>query len=261
MGILNITPDSFSDGGKYFDFKKAVQRAVEIEQEGADIIDVGGESTRPFSEPITIEEELKRVIPVIKEIRKLTDLPISVDTYKSEVAKKAIEVGADIVNDISGLTFDNNMKKVIKDYKIPVIIMHIKGKPKDMQVSPVYNNLIEDIIGFLENKKKQLNKCGISDDKIIIDPGIGFGKKIKHNYIIINNLKKLKRINLPILIGVSRKSFLGKPFDLETSERLEGTIVATTISFLQGASIFRTHDVSPIKKALETAKFFKEYKK
>ncbi len=260
MGILNITPDSFSDGGRFIDTEKAVERAFEMEREGADIIDIGGESTRPFSEPVSLKEELKRVIPVIKKIREKSKIRISIDTYKAEVAKSAIEAGADIINDISGTTFDSNMKKIVKKYNKPIIIMHIKGTPKDMQISPEYNDLIGEIKNFLIERKKELNDYGIKDDKIIIDPGIGFGKKTEHNYIILNRLKEFKSIGLPILVGASKKSFLGKPFDYSIEEREEGTCVATVISILNGVDILRVHNVVSTKRIVNTMKMFAENK-
>jgi dihydropteroate synthase len=260
MGILNITPDSFSDGGKYISLEKAVERGLEMEKEGADIIDIGGESTRPFAEPVSLEEELERVIPVIEKIRDKSDIKISVDTYKSEVAEEAIRAGANIINDISGATFDNRMKGVIKRYDKPIIIMHIKGTPKNMQINPEYDDLIGEIKQFLVNRKKELNEFGIKDDKIIIDPGIGFGKKIEHNYIIINRLNEFKSVGLPILIGASRKSFLGKPFDYSIEEREEGTCVSSVISILNGVSILRVHNIVSAKRVINTMNMFLRYK-
>ncbi len=259
MGILNVTPDSFSDGGKYLNTDKAVERALNMKNEGADIIDIGGESTRPFADPVSLTEELERVVPVIERIREKSDIKISIDTYKSKVAEEAIKAGADIVNDISGTTFDKRMKEVVKKYDKPIIIMHIKGTPKNMQINPEYNDLIGEIKRFLIDRKKELNEFGIGDDKIIIDPGIGFGKKMEQNYIIINRLKEFKSIGLPILIGASRKSFLGKPFDYSIDEREEGTCVSSVISIINGVSILRVHNIVSTKRVINTMKMFKRY--
>ncbi len=257
-GILNVTPDSFSDGGIFFDKKPAVERALLMEREGADIIDIGGESTRPGAEPVTIEEELERIIPVIGEIRKRSNIIISVDTYKSKVAEEAIKSGADIVNDVSGTSFDSKMVDIVKKYNVPIIIMHIKGTPKNMQKNPVYNNLLEEIYEFLREKKEKLNRAGIGDDKIIVDPGIGFGKTWDDNFKIINNLAYFKELNLPILIGVSKKSFLSLGGKYSVGEREEQTCVANLISLMKGASIVRVHNVVSARKMIETLLAFEE---
>jgi len=247
-----VTPDSFSDGGMFLQREKAVERALLMEKKGADIIDIGGESTRPGAEPVSIEEELERIIPVIKEIRRRSSIIISVDTYKSEVARAAIESGADIINDISGASFDSKMVDVVKKYNVPIIIMHIKGTPKNMQKNPLYNDLLGEIYKFLEDKKIKLNRAGVKDDKIIIDPGIGFGKTWDDNFKIINNLSYFRKINLPILIGASRKSFLSLNGQYSVDEREEQTCVANLIALLKGASIVRVHNVLSAKKMIET---------
>ncbi len=257
MGILNVTPDSFSDGGKYINRNFAVKRALEMEEEGADIIDIGGESTRPGAEPVPLREELNRVIPVIEEIRRRSKILISIDTYKSEVAKAAIDEGANIVNDISGTNFDNKMVEVVKDYNVPIIIMHIKGTPENMQKNPVYKDLLGEIYEYFIKIKEKLNKNSVFDEKIIIDPGIGFGKKLEDNFKIINNLSFFKKLNLPILVGLSRKSFLSLNGKYKVDEREEQTCVANLISLLNGASILRVHNVKQTKKLLETFLAFK----
>ncbi|MEW6067587.1 MAG: dihydropteroate synthase [Nitrospirota bacterium] len=244
MGILNVTPDSFSDGGLYFDKSTAVRRAIEMVEEGADIIDIGGESTRPGSEPVTIEEELRRTIPVIEEIVKEINIPISIDTYKADVAKRAIDAGASIINDISGLRFDPMMPDIASEYKVPIVIMHIKGTPRHMQKSPYYEALIPEIMDYLREGIRLALESGIPEDKIIIDPGIGFGKTFEHNLEIINRLGEFTFLEKPLLIGVSRKAFIGRILgDVPVTERLEGTAAAAAIAIMNGANIVRIHNV------------------
>jgi dihydropteroate synthase len=254
MGVLNVTPDSFSDGGLFFNEKKAIEHALRLIEDGADIIDIGGESTRPGSEPVSVEEEIRRTIPVIKAISREIKVPISIDTYKAGVAKHALDAGASIVNDISGLRFDPEMPKVVSEYNVPVIIMHIKGRPKDMQQNPVYEALIPEIMDYLRISIRLANKFGISDDKIIIDPGIGFGKTFEHNLEIIKNLKEFTLLGRPVAVGVSRKAFIGKILgDVPPSERLEGTAAAVAISIFNGANIVRVHDVKEMAKVAKVA--------
>jgi len=249
MGILNVTPDSFSDGGRYFDKASAIRRAYEMVEEGADIIDVGGESTRPGSEPVPLQEEIDRTIPVIEEISKKIKVPVSIDTYKAEVARRALDAGASIVNDISGLRFDPEMPKVVSQYKVPVVIMHIKGTPNDMQANPIYEALIPEIMDYFRESIRLAVESGITEDKIIIDPGIGFGKTFDHNLEIIKNLREFTLLEKPLLVGVSRKAFIGKILgDAPVSERLEGSEAAAAISILNGANIIRVHDVKEMKK-------------
>ena len=249
MGILNVTPDSFSDGGRHFDKASAIRRAYEMVEEGADIIDVGGESTRPGSEPVPLQEEIDRTIPVIEEISKKIKVPVSIDTYKAEVARRALDAGASIVNDISGLRFDPEMPKVVSQYKVPVVIMHIKGMPKDMQANPIYEALIPEIMDYFRESIRLAVESGITEDKIIIDPGIGFGKTFDHNLEIIKNLREFTLLEKPLLVGVSRKAFIGKILgDAPVSERLEGSEAAAAISILNGANIIRVHDVKEMKK-------------
>lgn len=246
MGILNVTPDSFSDGGLYLDTDKAVERSFEIEKEGADMIDIGGESTRPGALPLSPEEELSRVVPVIEKLKSRLRIPISIDTFKAEVAREAIKAGASIINDISGLRFDPEMVTVAAEYDVPVVIMHIKGTPRDMQINPVYQDLIGEIRHFLEEGISIAQKAGVDDDMIIIDPGIGFGKTFEHNLEIINRLDEFRSLGMPILLGPSRKSFIGKILDLPPGDRLEGTAAAVAIGIMKGANIVRVHDVSSI---------------
>ncbi len=254
MGILNVTPDSFSDNGLYFDKTKAVKRALQMAEEGADIIDIGGESTRPGSEPLAIEEELRRTIPVIEALSMEIDVPLSIDTYKSGVAKKALDAGAAMVNDISGLRFDPGMPKVVAEYKVPVVVMHIKGTPKDMQTNPVYEALMPEIMDSLRESIRLAMESGIPEDKIIIDPGIGFGKTSENNLEIIHDLQDLTLLEKPILIGPSRKAFIGKVLgNVPPAARLEGTAAAVAISIMNGANIIRVHDVKEMARVAKVA--------
>jgi dihydropteroate synthase len=247
MGVLNVTPDSFSDGGKFFKLEEAIKQGLKLAEEGADMIDIGGESTRPGSEPVTIEEELRRVIPVIEELTKMIQVPISIDTYKSRVAKEALDSGASMVNDISGLRYDPEMKKVIAKYDVPVVLMHIKGTPKNMQENPHYDNLIEEIKTYLIESIKIAKEAGIDGDKIIIDPGIGFGKTPEDNLRILKNLNEFTELGRPLMVGVSRKSFIGKILNLPTEERLEGSLASMAVAIMNGANILRVHDVKESK--------------
>jgi len=248
MGILNITPDSFSDGGLYLDKERAIERAFQMADEGADIIDIGGISTRPGSLPIPEKEELKRVIPVLKSLVGRIKKPISIDTYSSRVAEECLKNGADIINDISGLRFSSDMADVVSRFNAGVVIMHIKGTPRDMQDNPTYTDLFGEIINYLKGGIKIAEKSGIS--QIIIDPGIGFGKTVSDNLKIIKGLNKFKVLKRPILIGVSRKSFIGKVLSLPVSERFEGTSASVSYSILKGANIVRVHDVGKIKRVV-----------
>jgi dihydropteroate synthase len=254
MGIVNVTPDSFFDGGKYYDIEAAYKRVDQIFSEGADIIDVGGMSTRPGSDPVSIEEELRRVIPVIKYIKNNYDILVSIDTYRSQVASEAINCGAEIVNDISGLNFDKNLVKVVADTNSCLILMHIKGTPKDMQKNPYYDDVIDEIYNFLKNQSDIALNNGVKKDNIIVDPGIGFGKTFEHNLIILKKLANFKSLGYPILIGASRKTFTGVLMNLPPEERLESSLAAATISVLNGANILRVHDVKETIKAISLAK-------
>lgn len=259
MGILNITPDSFSDGGLYLEKSIAIKRAKQMVEDGADIIDIGGESTRPGAEPVSLAEELNRTIPVIESLAKEIKVPISIDTYKSVVAERAINAGASIVNDISGLRFDPKMAEVVAKYQVPVILMHIKGTPRNMQKEPFYENVIVEIKQYLEDSIKIALNSGIDKDKIIIDPGIGFGKTFEHNLEIINKLSEFSTLGKPILIGPSRKAFIGKILnDAPPQERIEGTAAAVAISIINGANIIRVHDVKQMVKVAKVADAIKK---
>ncbi len=256
MGIINITPDSFYDGGINFDRDRAIRRAYELREDGADIIDIGGESTRPGAEEVSLSVELDRVCPVIEAIAKNVDIPISVDTYKSQVADEAIKSGASIINDISGLTFDENMAHVAVRHNSYLILMHIKGTPKNMQVNPHYDDLLKEIYSFLENSMQKALAAGVDKNKIIIDPGIGFGKSLEDNYRILNNIIFFKKMGVPVLIGLSRKSLIGKLYDKDY-DRLFATIALNSISVINGADIIRVHDVKEHYLALKSVEMLK----
>ena len=254
MGILNVTPDSFSDGGLFINKNNAINHAIRMQDEGADIIDIGGESTRPGAKAVSVKEEIRRVVPVIEELAKKMKIPISIDTYKSAVAEAALSAGASMVNDISGLRFDPRMPEVAAAHKVPVVIMHIKGTPGNMQKNPFYNALIPEIADYLREGIEIARDAGIAEDKIIIDPGIGFGKTVEHNLEIIKRLGEFAGFEKPILIGASRKSFIGKIFcDLPVTERLEGTAAAVAIGIFNGANMIRVHDVKAMNRAAKVA--------
>jgi len=251
MGILNVTSDSFFDGGKYLEKDKAVKHGIEMAEKGADIIDVGGESTRPYSKRISAQEEMDRVIPVIEELSKRINIPISIDTYKSEVAEEAIRAGASIINDISAFRFDPRIADIAAKEGVPVVLMHMKGRPENMQDNPVYDNLMEEILVFLKKAKEDAIKKGIREDLIILDPGIGFGKKYEHNLEIIRSLSFLKRLNSPILIGPSNKAFIAHIVGDSVEDRDTGTMAVLACAIMNGANIVRVHNV---EKAVKTAR-------
>jgi dihydropteroate synthase len=250
MGIVNVTPDSFSDGGKYYSKEKAIVHALNLLDDGADILDIGGESTRPDAEKVSIESELERVIPVIQDlVRVKPDVIISIDTTKSIVAEECIKVGARLINDISGGTFDDNMFSISSKYDVPYILMHIKDRPENMQKSPYYENVISEIINYFEERIEIARKNEVI--KLILDPGIGFGKRIEDNYEILNSFNDFNKLGYPLLVGVSKKSFLGKSLNLNINNRENSTIIAETIAVQNGAKIVRTHNV---KNAIELKK-------
>ncbi len=247
MGILNVTPDSFSDGGKYFNPEFAVEHAIQLIEDGADIIDVGGESTRPGAEIVSEVDELKRVIPVIQGIKRIKkDSIISIDTTKSKVAEESLNAGAEIINDISGLTFDEKISELAAKHNAGVVIMHIKGDPKTMQVKPTYSDVTAEIYDHLYKQTENAKSAGVKN--IFIDPGIGFGKTIENNYELISRINDFKSLGYPILIGISRKSFLGKTLGLDVNDRDAATVVTEAISLMKGVSIIRTHNVKYAKQ-------------
>ena len=251
MGILNVTPDSFSDGGKFNSIDRALMHAEKMLEDGVDIIDIGGESTRPGSESISLDEELQRLIPAVEIIRKNFDIPISVDTYKSEVAKQSLESGADIINDISGLNFDTEMASIVSEAGAPIIIMHMQGRPKSMQQDPYYEDVIEEICKFFVERIDFAESRGIVREQIILDPGIGFGKRLHDNLMIITFFDKLHVFNLPLLIGASRKSLIQDVLNLPVDERLEGTLAIHAIAIDRGVNILRVHDVAENRRFVD----------
>ncbi|MDI7259507.1 MAG: dihydropteroate synthase [Thermodesulfobacteriota bacterium] len=253
MGVLNITPDSFSDGGLYFDKEKAIAHGVRMAEEGADIIDIGGESTRPGSKPLEMEEELRRIIPVIESLTKEVDVPISIDTYKSAVAQRAIEAGAEMINDISGLHFDPDLALIAVREDIPIVLMHIRGTPETMQKDVYYESLFSEIIQYLKESIQRAESVGVNPEQVIIDPGIGFGKTLEDNLLIIKNLSEFRVLGKPILLGTSRKTFIGKILNADPGQRLEGTLSSIAIAVLNGAHIIRCHDVLQAKKTIAVA--------
>jgi dihydropteroate synthase len=249
MGILNVTPDSFSDGGHYTDAAQALLHARAMTADGADIIDIGGESTRPGAAPVSEEEELRRIIPIIERLSSELTVPISVDTYKSSVAKKAIKAGAGIVNDISGLRFSPDMADVVADSDAAVVIMHIKGTPRDMQQNPVYDDVIGEIMAYFEEGIRIAVKAGVDHDKIFIDPGIGFGKTLEHNLSLLDRLDEFRALGKPIVLGTSRKKFIGTILDIPAPEqRVDGTAATVALGIERGARVVRVHDVARMVK-------------
>ena len=256
MGILNVTPDSFSDGGQFDSAELAVRYALRLIEEGADIIDIGGESTRPGAQPVDLNEEIRRTIHVIKAIRAATkdhdeDVLISIDTRRSEVAERAIFAGADIWNDVSGLGFEDNSIEVAAELGCPVILMHAQGAPETMQDNPSYENAVQDILNWLERRVEEVCKAGVERSAITLDPGIGFGKRQEDNLAILRNLDRFKALGFPLLMGASRKSFIGRIDGSEANDRLGGSIAAALWSAQMGADILRVHDVSETVQAVK----------
>jgi dihydropteroate synthase len=250
MGILNLTPDSFSDGGRWSNEATLVNRIEQLLTEGADIIDVGGESTRPFAEPVSADMELARVLPAIRKIRERSTVSISIDTTKAMVAREALSAGATMVNDISALRHDPEMVEVVRSYQGPVIIMHMQGNPGDMQVRPHYGDVVEEINGFFAGRIGWLEQHGIARERVIVDPGIGFGKTLEHNLAILRNIQTFKQHGCPVLIGHSRKSFLGQLLDVPVAERDCPTALVSAFCALQGADILRVHEVRGTRQAV-----------
>lgn len=251
MGVLNVTPDSFSDGNHYFHQDRAIEHGLEMARDGADIIDVGGESTRPYAKEVSVTEEMDRVIPVIETLNKELSVPISIDTYKSEVTQEALKAGASVINDISALRFDPDMASIAAETDVPVILMHMKGTPRNMQDNPTYDDLILEILNFLKNAIARAVKAGIRKELIIVDPGIGFGKTFDDNLKIIKELSRFGSLKCPVLLGSSNKAFIGHILNKEARERDTGTMATIAAGIMNGAHIVRAHNV---KKAVETVK-------
>jgi dihydropteroate synthase len=253
MGIVNVTPDSFSDGGRYFDAAKAVERGLEFVADGADIVDVGGESTRPGSRPVPATEEIGRILPVIESLRKQTQALLSIDSTKAAVAQAALDAGADIVNDTSAFRFDPAMPGVVARAGAGVVLMHMQGTPLTMQNAPHYDDLLGEIVTFLSDRIRVAEAAGIPRERVIVDPGLGFGKTVGHNLELLRRQDVFNALGRPLLLGFSRKAFLGAILDLPPGERLEGTIAAAVLSVERGAHILRVHDVGPVARAVRAA--------
>ena len=258
MGILNVTPDSFYDGGRYDTINYAIKHAIQMEKDGADIIDIGGESTKPGSVSVPLSVELERVIPVVEELIYKIKIPISVDTYKSEIAKKALEIGAVMINDITALRMDKQLATVVAEHDVPIVLMHMQGTPNTMQFNLEYEDVMYEIKNFLKIRASYAISCGVKKENIIVDPGIGFGKRtgkgIEDNCEIIKRLGELKELEFPILVGASRKTFIGNTSNekkpLSISERLEGSLAAAVAATINGANIIRVHDVKETRRCL-----------
>ncbi len=253
MGVLNVTPDSFSDGGLFFERDKAIVQGETLAAQGADLLDIGGESTRPFSDPISTRDEIQRIVPVIRELAKRISIPLSVDTYKAEVAKAALDAGAGLVNDISALGFDPGLAKVVANYRVPVILMHMQGTPRDMQVNPQYNHLLEDIHHFFVERINWAQSQGIPREFIFLDPGIGFGKTFSQNLTLIKRMDYFQDLEQPMVLGTSRKAFIGNITGQEALNRDWGTAATLVIGAWQGAHMVRVHNVSAAKQVLAVA--------
>lgn len=252
MGVINVTPDSFSDGGKFLSPESAGQQAASLIASGADILDIGGESTRPFSEPVAVEEELRRVIPVIRQARKLSECPISIDTVKADVAEAALQEGADLINDVSALRFDPAMAGVAVSYKAPVILMHMKGSPRDMQVNPSYMDVVSEVRSFLKERMAWADSRGIPNGQILIDPGIGFGKTFQDNLVLLNRLTEFVDLGVPVMVGPSRKAFLGAITGIEDARGRDlATLGAVAAAAMRGADLVRVHNVALAREALQ----------
>jgi dihydropteroate synthase len=253
MGVVNVTPDSFYDGGRFFDPEAAVERGLELVDQGADILDVGGESSRPGSDPVPADEELRRVLPVLRGIRRRSGVFLSIDTTKRAVAEAALDAGADIINDISALRFDPSLLGLAASSGAAVVLMHMLGTPKTMQTAPAYADVLAEVGAFLAERTAAAEAAGVDTERIILDPGIGFGKRLEDNLALFNGLSSLAAAGRPVLVGPSRKSFLGALLDLPAGERLEGTLAASVLSVVRGAHILRVHDVLAVRRAVRTA--------
>jgi len=255
---LNVTPDSFSDGGRFYSVDRAVEHAVQMVRDGADIIDIGGESTRPGSLGVSVEDEINRIVPVLEELVDKISIPISIDTYKSEVARKALDLGISMVNDVTALQGDKKMVNVVAEYDVPVCLMHMKGNPRDMQLDPRYDNVVEEIKGFLRERAEYALFNDVKKENIIVDPGLGFGKRtgrgVEDNITILRNLSEFKELGYPVLVGASRKTFIGnvcgRDAQLPVSDRLEGSLAAAVVAVINGADIVRVHDVKETRRCI-----------
>jgi len=250
VGVLNLTPDSFSDGGRFLDGAAAVDRAVQMAEEGAAIVELGAESTRPGAVPVPEEEELRRLVPVLQRVRAAVDLPLAVDTYKPEVARVALQEGAEIINDVYGARGEGRIAEVVARAGAALVIMHMQGTPRDMQVNPFYRDVIGEVLAFLRDRVAFAERVGVRPDSIIVDPGLGFGKRLEDNLALLNRLGEFRRLGRPIMVGPSRKSFIGRVLDLPVEARHEGTAACVAAAVLHGASFVRVHDVAPIERVV-----------
>ncbi|MEC4889970.1 MAG: dihydropteroate synthase [Nitrospira sp.] len=253
MGIVNVTPDSFSDGGQFLDPEKALAHAMDLAEQGADIVDLGAESTRPGASPVDVEVELKRIVPLVASLAKRVAIPISVDTMKARVAQAAIDAGASIVNDVSGLRFDPEMASIVARTEAGLVLMHMQGMPEGMQQAPQYEDVATEVCAFFKERLIAAEQAGISKSQIVLDPGIGFGKLQEHNVELLNRLSVFSALNLPILVGLSRKAFLGKILDRPVQERMWGTAAAVALAVDRGAAILRVHDVAEMLDVVKVA--------
>jgi dihydropteroate synthase len=253
MGVLNVTPDSFSDGGKFFERERALEHGLRLAREGADILDVGGESTRPGAAPLPEDEEIRRVVPVIERLSREIPIPISIDTRKSGVAERALEAGAEMINDVSALRYDERMAPLAARWNAPVVLMHMRGQPENMQADTRYGDLIGEILEFLRNRVSCAQAAGIRGDRIIVDPGIGFGKSLEqnHNLLILKHFHRLKALNRPLLVGTSRKAFIGRVLGLPPEEREDGTLATVAVAVRSGANIVRVHEVARTRRVVQ----------
>lgn len=254
MGVVNVTPDSFSDGGDYLEADAAVDRAIRMVEEGADILDLGGESSRPGAEPIPEEEELQRILPVLERLVRRVGVPLSVDTYRSGVARRAVEAGASLINDISGLSFDPALAGVAAEGEVPLVLMHMRGTPKTMQTDTRYDDLVGEVHRSLRHSVERAEAAGVARERIVVDPGIGFGKSAEGNLVLLKRLGELRSLGCPILVGASRKTFIGRILDIpQPKDRLEGSLAAAVIAVWNGAHIVRAHDVKETRRAVDLA--------
>jgi dihydropteroate synthase len=261
LGIVNVTPDSFSDGGRFFDAATAVDHALRLVEQGADLLDIGGESTRPGSQPVALDEELSRVVPVVRRLAAQTTVPISVDTNKAEVARQALEAGAHIINDITALRGDPAMPEVVRSYRAGVILMHMQGTPATMQADPRYDDVAAEVAAFLEARLQACADLGIASSQVVLDPGIGFGKTIEHNMQLLAHLEELRRLSRPVCLGVSRKGFLGKLLGRPLEQRLAGSLAAACYALIRGtAQIVRVHDVAETRDVVVLLNALRENK-
>ncbi|MGZ4141479.1 MAG: dihydropteroate synthase [Actinomycetota bacterium] len=248
MGILNVTPDSFSDGGRYFDVEAALKQGIALADDGADLIDVGGESTRPGADPVETAEEIRRVVPVIEALADAVSVPISIDTMKAEVARAALDAGSAVVNDVSAGRFDPSLLRLVADRGAPVVLMHMLGEPRTMQQNPTYRDVVAEVAAFLDARASDARATGIAPDRIVIDPGFGFGKTPAHNLVLLKELRRFTELGHAVLVGTSRKSFIGATLDLPIEQRLEGTAATVALAIANGAAIVRVHDVEPMRR-------------